>query len=66
MKKSNLVFGVIVAAFVCVYLNFSVNTTLRFNGSNRWHTYAYLFSTANVTYMYKVMMPIHCMQASFW
>ena len=32
-----------------------------FTGSNSWHTYAYLFSTANVTY--KGMLPIHCMQA---
>ena len=37
---------------------------LRFTGSNSWHTYAYSFITANVTY--KGMLPIHCMQASLW
>ena len=37
---------------------------LRFTGSNSWHTYAHLFSTANVTY--KGVLPIHFMQASSW
>ena len=36
--------------------------SLRFTGSNSWHTYAYSFITANLTY--KGMLPIHCMQAS--
>ena len=38
--------------------------TLRFTGSNSWHTYALLFITAYVTY--KGMLPIHCMLASLW
>ena len=37
---------------------------LRFTGINSWHTYAYLFTTAEVTY--KGMLPIHYMQASLW
>ena len=37
---------------------------LRFTGSNSWHTYASLFSSANVTYL--GMLPIHCMQAVLW
>ena len=37
---------------------------LRFTGSNSWHTYAYSFIIAIVTY--KGMLPIHCMQASLW
>ena len=38
--------------------------TLRFTGSNSWHTYAQLFITAYVTY--KGMLPIYCMLASLW
>ena len=40
--------------------------SLRFTGSNSWHTYALSFITAYVTYMYKGMLPIHCMMASLW
>ena len=38
--------------------------SLRFTGSNSWHTHACLFSSANVTYL--GMLPIHCMQAALW
>ena len=38
--------------------------TLRFTGSNSWHTYAHSFITAYVTY--KGMLLIHGMQASLW
>ena len=38
--------------------------TLRFTGSNSWHTYALLFITAYVTY--KCTLPIHCMLALLW
>ena len=37
---------------------------MRFTLSNSWHTLAYLFSTAIVTYIGK--LPLHCMQASLW
>ena len=40
------------------------NVSLRFTGSNSWHTCAYQFSAANVTYI--GMLPIHCIQASLW
>ena len=42
----------------------SGSLSLRFTGSNSWHTYALLFITAYVTY--KGMLPIHCMLASLW
>lgn len=37
---------------------------LRFTGSDSWQTYAYLFSTAKVTYL--GMLSTHCMQPSLW